>query len=127
MFVVLVATCAAGADNQPSYQQGKITGWSNQLFERNFTINVSFPKATRKYYELNGSQMVYQVECGFLQPAQIQIGQVVDYRVDDQKIYIRQANGNGKKKEQTCRIASYKVIAGANTSKPSSAAPLKRP
>src|SRR5579863_5026097 len=105
VFALLIATCAAGVDDKPSYRQGKITGWSNQLFERNFTINISYPKATRKFYELNGSGVVYQIDCG-----PFQTGQTLDYRVDDKKIYIRQSNGNGKDKdkEQNCRIASYK-------------------
>ena len=116
IFALLIATCPAGADNQPSYQQGKITGWGNQLYERNFTINTAYPKASRKFYELNSSGMVYQIDCG-----PFDIGQTLEYRVDGKKIYIRQANG----KEQTCGIASYKAIAGASSAITSSAAPSK--
>jgi hypothetical protein len=78
LFVLLIAMVAAVADNTPTYQQGTIT--------KNFS-------SASKFYELNGNVTSYRInDCG-----DFQTGQVVNYRVDDTKIYIRQENGKDKK------------------------------
>ena len=98
-FVLLIATIAVGADKTPrTYQPGTITGWSTQHYSRAFSNGGTVMSAPghKKFYELKGAGIVYQIDdCG-----SFAAGQAVDYRVDKKRIYIRRENG----KEHKCRI-----------------------
>ena len=81
-FFLFLSTIAAAADTSPSaYKQGTITP------------NAS---STHKSYNLKTGSEGFQISnCGEFQP-----GQVVDYRVNDNKVYIRREDG----KEYKCSI-----------------------
>jgi hypothetical protein len=82
LLVLLMAVIAAGEDKTPpSYQQG--------------TILKNYPSSS-KSCDLREPVTTYRISnCGDLQA-----GQVVEFRVDNAKIYIRQENG----KEHKCGI-----------------------
>ena len=81
LFVLLIAIFAPAAGKTlPAYQKGTLTRVSD----------------TRKSYELKGPGTdKYFSNCG-----DFQTGQVVDYRVEGEKVYIRGENG----KEYKCRV-----------------------
>ena len=95
----------------PSYMKGTILGYS---IRRDIHVSggggnpgASFPigSSTRKakVYELQGSDLVYQVDyCGAFQAGQFEPGQVVEFRVDSgsARLYIRH-DGN---KEYSCQL-----------------------
>jgi len=67
-------------------------------------------------YELNGADFVYKVDyCGAFQSGKFDIGQVVEYRVDGERLYIRREDG----KEYKCKIEGTKAVKGAKTDDPS--------
>jgi hypothetical protein len=73
-------------------------------------------RAKVKVYELKGSGLVYKVDyCGAFQAGQFDIGQTVDYRVDDDRLYIRRADD----KEYKCKIEGTRAADGAKPETPS--------
>jgi hypothetical protein len=119
LFVLLMAAVAAGKDKTPPvYQQGTITGWSNQYQYERKAFGVR-----SKYYELKAAGIVYEIDgCG-----PFQIGQAVGYRVeegaedwDNEKIYIRGENG---KKEEKCNVDSARSVEETKTDASSGAVP----
>jgi len=104
LFVLLVSTVAVGADKTPYlYQSGTITGWSTQHYSRAVSVggNVYPAPSHKKFYELKGVGMTYQLDdCG-----SFTAGQAVDYRVGGKKVYIRRENG----KEHKCSIEGVKA------------------
>jgi len=112
----------------PTYQKGTIMGWS---VRRDIHVGgggtqpESVRQSTRKakVYQLRGTDLVYQVDyCGAFQAGQFTVGQVVDYRVDRERLYIRHDND----KEYSCQIEGTWAAEGA---KPDalSAAPAAAP
>ena len=121
----------------PSYMKGTILGYS---IRRDIHVSggggnpgTSFPigSSTRKakVYELQGSDLVYQVDyCGAFQAGQFTPGQVVEFRVDngDGRLNIRH-DGN---KEYSCQLEGTRKpdpqpapAAQSATASPASAAP----
>jgi len=105
VFVLLVASIlASGADKQAhTYQPGTVTGWSTQHYSRAVSIggHVSSAPGHKKFYELKGVGAIYQLDdCG-----SFDAGQVVDYRVEGKKVYIRRENG----KEHKCGIEGMRT------------------
>lgn len=82
--LVFLLTCAIAAAQAPAgYRRGSIT--------------KSVPDAHKAYF-LKGAEAIYQVKnCG-----EFQIGQAVDYRVEDFTIYIRREGG----KDYKCTVGS---------------------
>jgi len=79
-FFVILLSVSVAADNTPTYQKGTIT------------ISGASPKS----YDLKGSDKAYQIShCG-----DFQNGQEVDYRVQENKVYISHAGA----KEYKCSI-----------------------
>jgi hypothetical protein len=105
---------------QPAtYQKGTIEGFSVRR-----DVHVSggggsnggtvFPvgSSTRKakVYELRGPDLIYQVDyCGAFQAGQFTPGQVVEYRVSGDRLYIRH-DGD---KEYNCQLEGTRVPDGA--------------
>ncbi len=127
LFVLLIAAIATGKDKTPpTYQQGTITGWSNQVYQKSYARDSASLMGHKKFYDLKGAALVYQI-AGIDHPwrgavsacGPFETGQAVDYRIEDNKIYIRRENG----KEQKCDIASEKAIEGAKPDAPSTAVP----
>jgi hypothetical protein len=106
ILVLLMSTIAVGGDAPPhTYQPGTITGWDTQHYSRAFSVggHVSSAPGHKKFYELKGVGMIYQLDdCG-----SFDAGQAVDYRVEGKKVYIRKENG----KEHKCGIEGVKVDA----------------
>jgi len=104
LFVSLIYTFAVGEDKPPHvYQSGTITGWSTQHFSRPVTVggNVYAAPGHKKFYELKGVGMTYQLDdCG-----SFSAGQAVEYRVEGKKVYIRKESG----KEHKCSIEGVKA------------------
>jgi hypothetical protein len=110
----------------PVYQQGTITGWSTQVYQKAYARDSASLMGHKKFYDLKGTGLAYQIT-GIDHPlwggvgacGPFETGQAVDYRIEDKKIYIRRENG----KEQKCDIASERTVEGAKTDAPPSAAP----
>lgn len=112
----------------PTYQQGTIMGYG---VRRDSHImgggggggpanSPSSPVSTwtrkAKVYELKGSDLMYQVDyCGSFQAGKFKVGDVVDYRVDHERLYIRHDND----KEYSCQIEGTWALEGARTDAPS--------
>ena len=98
-FMVLTSAVLLASDKIPHvYQQGTITGWTTQHYSRAYSIGgrVSSAPGHKKFYELKGIGMKYQLDdCG-----SFTAGQAVNYRVEGNKLYIQKENG----KEHKCRI-----------------------
>jgi hypothetical protein len=112
LFVLLVATIAAGADKTPpTYQKGTITGWDTRIDVRNGANNTRSYRHTR-VYELKATGLIYEIDdCDAFQAGQFSAGQIVDYRVDDAdpndlRIYVRRENG----KEYKCKMEGARII-----------------
>jgi hypothetical protein len=86
LLVVALATCAVGADKtQTSYQKGTIKGWDKQTDMWGYGGNQPIPR-DKTVFELKGSDLTYLIDyCGAFQAGQFDLGQPVDYRVDDQR------------------------------------------
>ncbi|MGA2019943.1 MAG: hypothetical protein ABSH02_05075 [Candidatus Sulfotelmatobacter sp.] len=101
---VLLSTFVVGGDQPPHvYQPGTITGWSTQHYARAYAIGgrVSSAPGHKKFYELKGVGMTYQLDdCG-----SFEAGQAVEYRVEGKKVYIHKENG----KEHKCGIEGVKA------------------
>ena len=120
LLVVALATCAVGADKtQTSYQKGTIKGWDKQTDMWGYGGNEPIPR-DKTVFELKGTDLVYLIDyCGAFQAGKFDLGQPVDYRVDDQRLYIRRDNG----KEYKCKIEGKKLVENAKTD----AAPPAKP
>ena len=95
----------------PKYQKGTIEGFDTQ---RHYTGNNTFRKA--KVYELHGPDMIYRIDyCGAFQAGQFAPGQVVEYRVDGNRLYILHDNN----KEYGCQIEGRRESEIAKTDKSS--------
>ena len=100
LFILLMTTIVAGKDKTPpTYQKGTITGWDKRTDIR-ANLNGTTTR-NKKVYALKGTDLVYQVDyCGAFQAGKFETGQVVDYRVDGERLYIRRDDG----KEYKCKI-----------------------
>jgi len=119
VFVLLVAAIAA-ADKTPTYQKGTIKAWDIRIDSDTSggsgAIPVTTTRRRAKVYELSGADLVYKIDyCGAFQAGQFDIGQVVDYRVDGERLYIRREDG----KEYKCKIEGTKAAKAAKTDDPS--------
>jgi hypothetical protein len=123
LFAVLLATFAAGTDKTPpTYQKGTIKGWDKRTDIWGFGGNGGTVPRDKTVFELKGTDLVYLIDyCGAFQAGKFELGQAVDYRVDenDMRLYIRRDNG----KEYKCKIEGKKILEGAKTDAPSTAAP----
>jgi hypothetical protein len=90
LLIFLLRATIASAQTSPGYRQG--------------TITKSDPEA-RKAYFLKGAEALYQIKnCG-----DFQIGQSLDYRVEDFTVYIRREGGG---KDYKCTVGS--IDSGGN-------------
>ena len=111
----------------PTYQKGTIKGWDKRTDTWGFLLDAKGEPLPRDktVFELKGSDFVYLIDyCGAFQAGKFELGQAVDYRVDetdknDLRLYIRRDNG----KEYKCKIEGKKVLEGAKTNAPPTAAP----
>jgi hypothetical protein len=120
LFVLLAATIAAADKTPPTYQKGTVKAWDIRVDSDTSggsgAIPVTTTKRRAKVYELDGADSVYKIDyCGPFQAGKFEIGQVVDYRVDGEKLYIRREEG----KEYKCKIEGTKAAKSAKTEVPS--------
>ncbi len=116
VFVLLVATIAAADKTPPTYQKGTIKAWNIRVDSDTSggsgAIPVTTTKRRAKVYELSGGDLVYEIDyCGAFQAGKFDIGQVVEYRVDGERLYIRREDG----KEHKCKIEGTKAAKAAKT------------
>jgi hypothetical protein len=117
---VLLVTCAVGSDKtQHTYQKGTIKGWENRIdiWGAGF-VGTDAEGVPRKVtvFELKGTDLIYMIDyCGAFQAGQFGLGQAVDYRADDERLYIRRDNS----KEYKCKIEGQKSLDDAKTAAPS--------
>jgi hypothetical protein len=110
--VVLVATIASGEDKAPpTYQQGTIMGWDTRVDSTTHGGMGNTPVRTDnhkvKVYELKGADLIYKIDdCGAFQSGKFTAGQSVDYRVDDNRLYIRHDDN----KEYKCKIDGTRAV-----------------
>jgi hypothetical protein len=83
LFAVLLATFAVGSDSTvPTYQKGTIKGWHTGT-DMVLAGNGELPRK-KTIYELKGTDFFYMVDyCGAFQAGKFELGQAVDYRVDE--------------------------------------------
>jgi hypothetical protein len=125
LLAVLLAAFAVSSDRTvPTYRKGTIKGWHNGADMGPFLDGKGEPFPREKtVYELKGIDFVYLIDyCGAFQAGKFELGQAVDYRVDetykdDMRLYIRRDNG----KEYKCKIEGKKVLEDAK----SAALPVK--
>jgi hypothetical protein len=118
LFVLLVVTIAAADKTPPAYQKGTVKAWDIRVDSDTSggSGGVMTTKRRARVYELNGADLVYKIDyCGRFQAGKFDIGQVVDYRVDGERLYIRRDEG----KEYKCKIEGTKTAKGAKTDDPS--------
>jgi hypothetical protein len=115
LFILLAATIAAADKTPPTYQKGTVKAWDIRVDSDTSgggAMPVTTSKRRAKVYELDGTDLVYQIDyCGAFQAGKFEIGQVVDYRVDGERLYIRREDG----KEYKCKIEGTKAAKGAKT------------
>ena len=107
LLAVLLATSAVGSDTALTYQKGTIKSWDKRTDMGPFLDGNGEPLPRNKtVFELKGIDFVYMIDyCGAFQAGKFELGQAVDYRVDetdkdDMRLYIRRDNG----KEYKCKI-----------------------
>jgi hypothetical protein len=117
-----VSGSASDTPAPPKYQQGTILGYD---VRRDTSVHggggngIPVGTSTRmaKVYQLKAANVLYKVDyCGAFQAGQFQVGQVVDFRVGDDRLYIRH-DGD---KEFNCKLEGVSAVEGA---KPEAAAP----
>jgi hypothetical protein len=118
--VLLAATIAAAAQPPHTYQKGTVKAWDIRVDSDTSGGTGATPVTTTrrraKVYELEGADLVYKIDyCGAFQAGKFNIGQVVDYQVDGERLYIRREDG----KEYKCKIEGTKAAKGAKTDEPS--------
>ena len=121
LLVVLAATIAAADQAPPTYQKGTIKSWDIRVDSDTSGGGGSTPVTTTKrrakVYELNGADFTYKIDyCGAFQAGKFDIGQVVEYRVDGERLYIRREEG----KEYKCKIEATKAAKSAKSDDPAS-------
>lgn len=123
LVVLLFASFATAADKPtPTYQKGTITGYESRLDTWGMSSNAN--RRREKVYELTGTDLVYQVGyCGAFQAGKFTPGQSVEYRVDNDRMYILH-DGD---KEYKCKIEGTKTVAGAKADAPSTTPPPDKP
>jgi hypothetical protein len=115
-FAVLLATCAVGSDKiAHTYQKGTIKGWEDRtdIWGAGF-VGTDAEGVPRKVtvFELRGADLIYLIDyCGAFQAGQFGIGQTIDYRVADERLYIRRDNG----KEYKCKIEGQRALDDAKS------------
>ena len=122
LLAVLLATFAVGSDKTTlTYQKGTIKGWDKRTDIWGFSDGNGEPVPRKKtVFELKGINFVYLIDyCGAFQAGKFELGQAVDYRVDetdkdDMRLYIRRDNG----KEYKCKIEGKKALEDAPPAKP---------
>lgn len=100
------------ADAKPvTYQKGTVEGFDTRKdYYSNGNGGMSARKA--KVYELHGPDRIYRVDyCGAFQAGQFSPGQVLDFRVDGERLYIL----HDQVKEYSCKIEGTRL---AGESKP---------
>ena len=112
LFLVTI-TAARGKDQTPNtYQQGTITGWSNQVYQKSYARDAASRMGNKKFYDLKSGNRIYQI-AGIDHPwrgavsacGPFDVGQLVDFRIEDGKVYFRRDNA----KEQKCDISSERM------------------
>jgi hypothetical protein len=114
LLAILLVTFAVGSDKTPpSYQKGTIKGWKKRTDTWGFAGNNGEPIPRNKTIfelrgtDLTGTDLVYLIDyCGAFQAGKFELGQPVDYRVDEMRLYIRRDNG----KEYRCKIEGTKIF-----------------
>lgn len=123
LFVLLMATIAAGQDKTPpTYQKGTIMGYDVRVDSYTSGGGNNMPVTTTarraKVYELKGANLVYKVDyCGAFQAGKFTIGQTVDFRVDGERLYILH-DGD---KEYKCKIEGTKAVEAVKPDAPATA------
>jgi len=108
----VLATSGAAAAEQPpvpTYLKGTVLGYS---VRRDLHVGgggqgaVSSGARKAKVYELRGPDMVYQMDyCGAFQAGKFSPGQVVEFRVQKERLYIRH-DGD---KEYSCQLEGTRM------------------
>jgi hypothetical protein len=113
---VLLSTCAVGSDKTShTYQKGTIQGWENRTDIWGAGAGAEGVPRKVTVFELKGTDLVYLIDyCGAFQEGQFGLGQPVDYRVGDGRLYIRRDHG----KEYKCKIEGQKTPEEAKTAAP---------
>jgi hypothetical protein len=115
-------TSGVDTPQPPKYQQGTILGYD---VRRDTSVHggggngIPVGTSTRmaKVYQLKAANLLYKVDyCGAFQAGQFQVGQVVEFRVDSDRLYIR----HDGEKEFNCKLEGVSAAEGA---KPEGAAP----
>jgi hypothetical protein len=116
LLVLLFATFAVGSDKTvPTYQKGTIKGWDTAT-DVISAGNGALPRK-KTVYELKGVNFIYLFDyCDAFQAGKFELGQGVDYRVDetnedDLSLYIRRDKG----KEYKCKMGGKKVLEDAKS------------
>jgi hypothetical protein len=112
LFSLSVMTAKDKNQAPPTYLHGTITGWSNQVYQKSYARDAASRMGNKKFYDLKGAGLIYQI-AGVDHPwrgavsacGPFTIGQAVDYRVEDNKIYFPRENG----KEQKCEVSSERT------------------
>ena len=120
LFVLLAATIAVSDKTPPTYQKGTVKAWDIRVDSDTSggtgDIPVTTTKRRAKVYELNGDDLIYKIDyCGPFQAGKFDIGQVVECRVNGDRLYIRREDG----KKYKCKIEGTKAAKGAKTDAPS--------
>ena len=119
LFVLLAATIAAAEKTPPPYQRGTVKAWDIRVDSNTSggtgAIPVTTTQRRARVYELEGPDLVYKIDyCGPFQAGKFAIGEVVEYRVDGERLYIRREDG----KEYKCKIEGTKAAKDAKTDVP---------
>jgi hypothetical protein len=77
----------SGGAKPVAYSKGTIAGYDIRLFPAGNNVRKA------KIYDLRGSDLLYQIGfCGAFQAGEFTTGQVVDFRLDGQRLYILHDN-----------------------------------
>src|SRR5580658_2788919 len=114
--VASVDSFAPPAPPPPTYQQGTIIGYD---IRRDIRVSggggppgmggapVSSSTRNAKVYQLKAGNLLYKMDyCGAFQAGQFDVGQVIDFRVDDERLYVRHEGG----KEFNCKLEGVSAI-----------------
>jgi len=90
------STTAVSSVAKPvTYSKGTIAGYDIRFFPMGNNVRKA------KIYDLRGPELIYQIGfCGAFQAGEFTTGQVVDFRLDDQRLYILHDNT----KEYSCQL-----------------------
>jgi len=101
----------------PTYQPGMIMGYDIRRDSKVFggggggngtpAMPVSTATRNAKVYQLKAGNLLYKMDyCGAFQAGQFQVGQVVDFRVDNDRLYVR----HDGEKEFDCKLEGVSAI-----------------